>query len=201
LLYPRTRGYVSWQASSGDCPATTAVEATLVASDVRPDGVHIEWYAASIIAATVERREVGAAWQSIATVVADDAHRLIYDDANVQTGTSYDYRLAVAESDGTRYTGQTSVTIPVRPRLAISAVTWDRAGRGARVALSVPSRAPATLELFDVLGRRWSEQTLSLAPGTHEIPFASARPLGPGVYFVRVTQESQSVRRRFVVVW
>jgi hypothetical protein len=74
--------------------------------------------------------------------------------------------------------------------------------RGAfTVALALPRRAPATLELFDIAGRRVQARALgALGPGAHRVAFAQDARLAPGVYVIRLSQEGRNVTRRALVV-
>ena len=63
--------------------------------------------------------------------------------------------------------------------------------RGGRlsVAFSLPSAAPARLEMLDVSGRRVAVREVGvLGAGRHEVEVGVGRPLAPGLYLVRLTQ-------------
>jgi FG-GAP-like repeat/Bacterial Ig-like domain (group 3)/FG-GAP repeat len=58
-----------------------------------------------------------------------------------------------------------------------------------QVAFALPTDASATLELFDLHGRRLARRDVgSLGAGDHSVNFGTDRPLASGVYFVRLTQ-------------
>jgi hypothetical protein len=62
---------------------------------------------------------------------------------------------------------------------------------------TLAERGPATLEMFDVSGRRVLSQSVgSLGPGAHLVRLQAARPLGAGIYFLRLTQNKESVVAR-----
>ena len=83
-------------------------------------------------------------------------------------------------------------------RLAIGAPSPHPARTsGFALSLSLPSSEPATLELFDVGGRRVAERRIeSPTPGAQRLEMGQGVRLTPGVHLARLTQggESRSVR-------
>jgi hypothetical protein len=73
--------------------------------------------------------------------------------------------------------------------------------RGAvRVAFTLPSARPATLDLMDVTGRRVARQDVgALGAGRHSVEFAPGRALRAGVYLVRLIQGGAVVTAKAVV--
>jgi hypothetical protein len=66
---------------------------------------------------------------------------------------------------------------------------------------TLPSEAPATLELLDVAGRRVSALAVgSLGSGRHALRLEEGPRLAPGVYWLRLTQGGQARMARGVVV-
>jgi hypothetical protein len=62
-------------------------------------------------------------------------------------------------------------------------------GEQLSVAFTLPTPAPARLELVDVSGRRVAEREVGvLGAGRHLVALAAGRPLAPGLYLVRLTQ-------------
>ena len=75
------------------------------------------------------------------------------------------------------------------PRLAVSGVSLTPGSSVPLLQMTVPSVAPARLELFDVAGRRLADRSFTpTAAGRNAIPLAEARGLHAGIYLVRVTQ-------------
>src|SRR5437667_8452376 len=57
-----------------------------------------------------------------------------------------------------------------------------------RLHLSLADASPASLELFDLAGRRlWSSEVGALGPGEHEVRIGDGVPYPPGVYMARLT--------------
>lgn len=70
---------------------------------------------------------------------------------------------------------------------------------GLTASLALPTASPAVLELFDVRGRRLSTQA-TRGPGAHTVSIAAGRRLPPGIYWVRLRQDTRQVTRRAVVI-
>ena len=55
------------------------------------------------------------------------------------------------------------------------------------VTFSLPMTAPATLDLFDVMGRRMMKRAVGgMGPGEHQVRLAEPGQLTPGVYWLRL---------------
>jgi hypothetical protein len=67
-------------------------------------------------------------------------------------------------------------------------------------AFALPVAGRATLELYDVAGRRLSRRELSLGEGNHLIAVAPNRRLAPGVYVVQLSFGGRTLRARGVVI-
>jgi len=179
---------------------STAVQASLVSTEVESGRVRLVWYAAELAAAVVERSAENASWAEIARLQVDGSHRFILEDANVLAGMTYRYRLVTSDAGRRLVMGETTVSIPAPARLAIGGLVWDRDFRGAAVSLTLPNRGAATIELFDVLGRqRATTRFEASAGGQRDVSFR-AELLEAGMYFVRVVQGRESAARRFVLL-
>lgn len=81
---------------------------------------------------------------------------------------------------------------------------WPNPAAGGRlsIAFSLPSGAPATLELIDLLGRRvLSREVGGLGPGTHVVDLSrEATSLHAGVYAVRLTQAGRSLTTKIALM-
>jgi len=114
----------------------------------------------------------------------------------VAAGASYSYRLGLPMNGGEVFAGEVEVTVP--DGVAELGVQRIRYGpNGAVVSLSLASRAPATLAIYDLAGRRCAARKIEgLGPGRHEVTIESSLPAG--VYFVRLDQDRQRATARFV---
>jgi hypothetical protein len=62
------------------------------------------------------------------------------------------------------------------------------------------STAPASLELLDVLGRRWlGREVGSLGPGPHQIEIATTEQMPAGLYFLRLVQGDRVASGRVAI--
>jgi hypothetical protein len=81
--------------------------------------------------------------------------------------------------------------------------TRPNPARGGRmlVHFALPSNARASLELFDLAGRRIEEQAVgALGAGRHAVELAPARRLAAGIYLIRLTQGANTRSVRSVVL-
>jgi cytochrome c5 len=85
------------------------------------------------------------------------------------------------------------------PTLALRAALSNPGDRVA-ISFSLPSAAPATVELIDIQGRRiLSRDVGSMGAGIHEVALDPGRRLPSGVYFVRLTQGNRFVTAKAVL--
>jgi hypothetical protein len=88
-----------------------------------------------------------------------------------------------------------------RTALAVTNVTWNRDRRGGVIAFDLPREGAATIDVFDIGGRRWIRRAqVGLTAGHHETHVMGSSPLGSGIYFVRVVQDRDAASRKLVVV-
>jgi DNA-binding beta-propeller fold protein YncE len=74
-------------------------------------------------------------------------------------------------------------------------------GPGLKVTFSLPTDAPAVLELIDVAGRRIAVRSVGgLGAGRHQVDLASGRRLAPEVYEVRLEQNGRARVERVAVI-
>ena len=70
-----------------------------------------------------------------------------------------------------------------------------------RLALTLPTGAPARLELVDVAGRRLaSNRIVNIGPGAHTMSFATPAGLRPGLYWLRLTQSGRAASTRVALL-
>ncbi|MEK7269345.1 MAG: T9SS type A sorting domain-containing protein [Planctomycetota bacterium] len=86
-----------------------------------------------------------------------------------------------------------------RPAFAIRRIHPNPATAGGIVRLALSESAPASLEMFDIAGRRvWSREVGTLGPGEHNLILADGARLPAGVYLVRLTQGKHVATARAV---
>ncbi len=159
--------------------------------------------------ATVERSDDGVAWSALGTLGTATDGLWIYEDATVEPGRRYAYRLAFANADGTA-AGVTDAAwvdvpagalafgfarVPANP-LAIGAAAQFTVGMGA----GSPG-SDARLELVSASGRIAWTRALTAPPGapslTLDVPTGQ---LAPGVYWARLVQGAHQQSRKLVLV-
>ena len=178
------------------CDVATPVLLSLVSAQALPDRVELAWFASADFTATLERSD-GGGWIALATVTADGSGMLRYVDRAVEPGRRYGYRLA----GGREPLGETWVDVPVTLRLALPGLLPNPASGAASVGFTLERRAPATLELMDVSGRRvMTREVGQFGAGAHTLRLDGERTLPAGVYFVRLTQGARSISTRGVIL-
>jgi hypothetical protein len=184
-------------APDGAVPALAAVASV----SAEPGRVRIEWLVTySGGSPTVYRSAPEGAWQARGLGEIDGAGRLVFVDRDVEPGATYSYRLGFPSSAGEIYTGQVSVTVPTDAVLALAGARPNPAVDGLVAAFSLPDGAPATLEVFDLAGRRQLRRAVgSLGSGFHLFRLAESRRLAPGVYWMRLTRAGESRMAKAVV--
>jgi hypothetical protein len=198
LTNPIHRNFTSWQSTPPSCPASTPTLAGVADVRVGADRVTVVWQTEGLDGASVQRRRAGEEWRTVADLATDGLRRITYEDRDVVPGAVYGYRLRVTLASGEHHLAETVVTVPSLTLALERAV----ARHGAlAVSLALPSTAPATLELYDVSGRRWASRRLApSAPGSLEVELRGAQPLRAGVYFVRLRQDAATASLRTVIV-
>jgi hypothetical protein len=179
-------------------------------SEANPGVAHVEWAVGNATGpyAGVYRRTPGTEWSSIATVQANASGVVSYTDATVPEGGQYGYMVVVPSELGTTFGGETWVQVPAANAvipddgvsLALTRVAPNPAVGRFAITFTLPTAAPARLELIDLGGRRvLSRDVGALGAGSHRIEIDAARDRSLGMYFLRLSQGGQSVSRRVVV--
>src|SRR5262249_17234878 len=102
---------------------------------------------------SLERRpEASPDWAVLATVTGDAAGRVNYEDRAVVPGARYAYRLRWREAGTEGTTAEARGQGPHAPAVALEGARPNPVVGPLGVAFTLPSAAPATLELLDVAG-------------------------------------------------
>jgi hypothetical protein len=118
-------------------------------------------------------------------------------DATLDHGSHVFARVAMRQVPGRN---DATVTEPVAERLAIESVRVSEQG-GLRASISTYAGDPATLELFDISGRRLAREVVPFAPGgASTVEVAPGSHLKAGVYFVRLAQGQEKQTEKVVVL-
>ena len=180
---------------------TTAIQLSLVALEVEAARVSLTWQDANaeVVVADVERRRGDEPWRTVGRVTADAEGRLVFVDREVEPGR-YAYRLAAADGGDWR-AGEVEVEVPAASsRLAIERVHPNPSSRQLIVAYTLPTTAPATIELLDAGGRRVRSLRLPLAAGPGQVDLGAGGALPAGVYVIRLAQSGRAATAKVAVV-
>ena len=203
---------VAWSRSSGIdtvyaqklvVGGVVATDVALVSSDASPDHVSLQWLASGdrVGSCAVERCAAGGPWVTLASAAPDGQGHVAYEDRQVAAGASYDYRLSWPSGSSRAYSSVTTIHVPLRATFALAGARPNPASsRDCWVAYSLAKPGPATLELFDVRGRRVAKLDVGASGvGEHVAIFGRMQGAGPGLYWVRLQQGERSATARIVV--
>jgi hypothetical protein len=185
--------------AGGPVPANSS----LVSFDAWPDHVALRWLSGTDRAgtATVERRAAGPQWSSLADVSTDGNGFVVYDDVRVTPGATYEYRLSWPNGASHSYSAASSIHVPLQAVFMLGGARPNPVpARDCSIEYSLPQVGRATMELFDVRGRRVA--AMDLAPdggGPHLARFGHVANAGPGIYWARLRQGSHCATARFVM--
>lgn len=184
--------------------AVTPTLASLVSAEALPDRVTLTWAAANAagVSATVYRRETGGAWQPLAGAAFAGDGRLVYTDATVTAGATYDYRLGFREGGIESFSGETRVAVPTALDFGIASVRPNPTPRDVWVTFTLPRAERGSVELLDVSGRLVRSRDVSaLGAGRHTLNLSDgAESLPAGVYLVRLRSGEREAIQRVSVV-
>lgn len=177
----------------------TGTTLALVSASAEPGRVRLAWFASASVSATVYRRTAEQDWASIGTAYSDGEGLVTFEDLDVVPGTRYEYRLGFVEGGQEIFAGDVWIEVPTNLRLAIDGLQPNPAVKDLLVSFTLPSRAPASLEMIDVTGRRVLARDLGDLPaGRHTLRLDERPPAG--VYFIRLTQKATTVTAKAAVM-
>ena len=181
------------------CDAVVPTLLALVGERVVGDRVTLSWHAADAggAQATVERRSTSEDWQGRGTLTADHGGTFVFEEGGVAPGR-YAYRIRI---EGGASSNDAWVEVQALA-LALRGAQPNPTGGGPFIAsFTLPSAAPAQLEVLDLAGRRLVSRAVGgLGPGSHELRLAEAESLPGGVYVMRLRQGVKEAVSKTVVV-
>jgi hypothetical protein len=175
--------------------------ASLYRAEADRDRARLTWWLGDErSAATIERRTSVLPWGAIAVRRPDAEGWLEVEDRDVVAGGRYGYRLSIASATGTRIAGEAWIDIPAGATLALDGARPNPGRSPFLIGFELPDRAPATLELLDVSGRRLESDAVgSLGAGRHLLRIGRSG-LPPGIYLVRLTSRERVLTTRACIV-
>jgi hypothetical protein len=184
--------------------AITSVAISLTGTEVRSDLVRLVWSAegAASLRTAVQRSMADSdEWVDLGAPTLSGNDQLVYEDRAVQPGVRYGYRLVVWQGGEQTTLAPTWVTIPRPAILSLTGASPNPSEHGVAVRFSLPGEQRATLELFDLRGRRIAAREVgSLGAGDHLVPLSERGNLPAGVYLIRLTQGSRMLTAKACVV-
>ncbi len=173
----------------------TPTQLALQTFEVTSSSVRLIWSGGDpSLSATIYRRHDAGLWRSLATLMADGNGRWMWEDSEVTGGETYEYRLGVVTDGAETFHGSTRIEVP---RAAFSLRGSALNGR-VLLEVELPDAEQATLELYDVSGRRvWRCEVGGLGAGRHEVS-AGVRP--SALYFARLTHGISVRGTKLIVV-
>ncbi len=182
-------------------PTAVAVEISLIDAEALAGSVKLRWFSpgGAGLVATVYRSAPGQDWAAVSTLRADGTGHLVYQDREVAPNRRYGYRLGVMDGNQETFLGEVWVNVP--GELALAGVRPNPTPGAFDVAFSLESGAPASLDAFDLGGRRIEHRDVgSLGPGAHALRLGERTHLAPGVYVVQLTQGKRRLATKACVI-
>lgn len=184
-----------------DIPTPTLLSVEEAA--VEPGVVRIIWRSSggARMIGTVYRSTGDGEWIPKASITSDGSGRLLFEDRDFVPGRRYGYRLGVYEGTTEAPLGEIWLDTPVGSALTLSLASPNPAVGTLSIAFSLPAAGSATLELWDVTGRRVFERMFDgLHAGANRLTLNEGRHLRSGVYLLRLSQTGKSVSTKVAVV-
>ncbi|HET9952182.1 MAG TPA: FlgD immunoglobulin-like domain containing protein [Candidatus Eisenbacteria bacterium] len=187
----------------------TAVSATLLQMDARPDRVRLLWEVPGAVAssARVFRREEWSDWVFLGAATPDGGSRVRFEDADVEAGARYVYRLVVRESSGEESSFEVQVDVPRETAPAAAALRFRTANptRGpVAIDFGLPAAGPVRLEVYDARGARVATLATAFSnAGWHALTWdgrdGRGSAVASGIYFLRLEAADGVVVRKLAM--
>jgi hypothetical protein len=141
----------------------------------------------------VERRSASADWTALSGVAAEGAS----EDLEVVAGERYGYRIRLGSGDASVTSDEVWVTVPTTLEFGLEGAHPNPTTSGWKVAFTLTGADPATIDLFDIAGRRvFSRDVGDLGAGWHQVEVLPADRLPSGLYLLRLQQAGRALTTR-----
>lgn len=181
-----------------------AALASFVSSDRMAGRVKLTWFSAgnSGMVANVYRRTETTGWSRLGQITTDGAGYLTFDDATVEDGQRYAYRLGIVEPGDLETLLEEDWVEPLAVAFTLTGhITNPSTGGRVTLTLSLPSGASAEIRLVDVSGRLVESRHVDAnGGGERAVEFGGGQHLRPGVYLVNGRSGGAQFSRRVVVL-
>jgi hypothetical protein len=183
-----------------DAPVATQI--SLVGAEIIDGHPRMTWYTADGAGErlNVFRRTEPGDWATVGDALVDGTGQLVFEDRDAVRGRSYEYAVGLLIDGAERRAGNVWVDVPLDAAFALRAASMQGRG-GLKFVVSLPTAAPANLDLMDVSGRRVAHVDLgSLGVGEHTVSLDAAVSKS-GVYWARLSQAGKMITTRVAVVF
>jgi len=179
----------------------TAVLVSLVGWTATADSVRLEWYVAGEASSVEVESQAGEdAWRSRGPAESTGNRHYVFIDTDIVPGGRYGYRLALGQGQDEITAGEVWVEVPQSYWLAIEPVSNPVLG-SLDVNVTLTGHHPASIDVFDVAGRRVRSFSLAEAQGgRHRVRVERGERLQSGVYMVRVREGRDTRQARVVLI-
>lgn len=170
-------------------PSPIELQAGMTSSSFVRRTLELHWWIADSVGrdVRVHRRDPRGPWRFVGRTRADVRGQLSWRDSTVLRGQPVEYALELRTIRGTCFVPLPAVSIPGDRPLRLVART--DAGGSSTLLLELPTSYPATLEVFDLAGRRLGSIDVGgLTAGPHTVAVPRALLPSAGLYFVRLQQ-------------
>jgi hypothetical protein len=170
-------------------PAPLEILAGTASSAYLRGTLELHWWIADSVSrdVRVHRRDPKSSWRFAGRTRADVRGQLSWRDSTVLRGQPVEYALELRTTRGTRFVPLPAVSVPGDRPLRLAARTDARGS--STLLLELPTSYPATLELYDVAGRRLGSIDVGgLTAGPHTVAIPRTLLPAAGLYFVRLQQ-------------
>jgi hypothetical protein len=166
------------------------------------DHVSLIWYstAGAGLSGEVSRRGPGDAWLPMGAITSNGRGFLTFDDRDVMAGSRYAYQLAYWSDDTRIVTPEVLVDVPTTSAFALHDPRPNPVRGDLVVSFSLPSAAPAQIDVFDIAGRRVLSREVGAEGGSRQLNLSSGRVLPTGVFNIHLTQGDRRAVARAVVL-
>jgi FtsP/CotA-like multicopper oxidase with cupredoxin domain len=186
------------------CSNPTPVQLALVSSEAIGDAINLNWYSpdGGSVVATLYRRTADSDWARLATVMSDGTGHISYVDHDAMPGRSYGYRLGVTQGTGAeQFLGEAWVAMPIMARLMLDRPSPNPMRGSGSLNFSLTREGRINLSIFDTSGRRVRDLAQGVYPaGPHSQVWdgrdAAGKPVGDGIYFIRLEAEGKVFTQR-----
>ena len=195
--YAGGEGLDSACAQTLEIDATTATLPSFESMLAEPGLVTLRWdlVGDARLGATIYRRDDAAAlWRPLGSASIESNRYAVYRDAEVEPGAIYWYRAGIPHPSGEVLLAPVRVEVPATLALALEPPSPNPA-RELRVTFVLPDSRLATLDVFDVGGRRVAHVALAGPGGRQQLAIRSAR-LPSGLYLIRLRHGERTVTTR-----